>query len=175
MNYTVGETATKLNVSKQAIYNKIKLDEFKNLITKKRGKTYIDENLLNLIKDDLMLNVNYKEKSQMNNETATDTIELDSLKYNSTLIDALLNQLKVKDLQIQEKDLHIRELDSIVNQEQELNKNNQILLKNKPQQDIFLLKEHFQELDQKLEEVKNKMSDRKEQNEKKSLFSKIFK
>jgi len=78
------------------------------------------------------------------------------------------NQLNVKDLQI-------NNLNERLKQSLELNRNSQVLLKDKPHEDILLLEEHFQNLDDKLEEVKNKMSDRKEQQEKKSFLTRIFK
>ncbi len=177
MTYTVEEAATKLNVSKVAIYNKIKLDEFKKLVTKKRGKTYLDDTLINLIKDSLKpsINLKAKEKSSDNEDSAAEAIASDvvdaepqTINFNKEFVDALLKQLDVKDIQIQD-------LSNRLNQEQDLHKNTQILFKQQQPQDIKLLEEHFEELDTKLEEVKTKMSDRKDKQNKKSWFSNIFK
>jgi predicted DNA-binding protein YlxM (UPF0122 family) len=187
MNYTVDETATKLNVSKQAIYNKIKLDEFKNKITKKHGKTYIDDAIVTLIKDSLKLNVNYKDalnpkdieedtlvkapestKLNFNKEVAADTDYIDYLKSDIAYLKEQLNEQSIS------KDLQISNLNERLKQEQELNKNSQILQLRQPQ-NIKQLEEHFNDLDDKLEEVRNKMSDRKEKQEHKSFFNKIFK
>ena len=43
---SVEEVATELGVSKTAIYNKLKLDEYKDMVIKKQGRTMINEQLL---------------------------------------------------------------------------------------------------------------------------------
>lgn len=167
MLYDVEQAAIKLNVSKQSIYNKIKLKEFKDKVVKKAGKTYIDEDLLNLIKESLKFNKDLnneveteKAESTTNEETAVDTEEL--LNLNKELIKTLIEQLQSKDIQIQE-------LNNRLQQEQELHKNTQVLLQQeqaKPNCDIILLEEHFKEVDNKLMEVKEQMEQRKEKNNK---------
>jgi chromosome segregation ATPase len=66
--------------------------------------------------------------------------------------------------QIKEKDLQIRELHKLI-------ENNQVLLKDKPQE-IKLLEEHFQDIDSKMMEIKQDMQERKEPQ--KGLFKRIF-
>ena len=182
MNYTVEETATKLNVSKQAIYMKLKSPMFKNQIPKKHGKTYIDENLLNLIKDSLKKKIENQDivfdktvetptvtSNLVNiNEVAIDT---DYINYLKADIDYLKDQLNEQSIS---KDLQISNLNERLKQEQELNKNSQILQLRQPQ-DIKLLENHIQEFGTKLEEVKINMIHREEHQRHKSLFSKIFK
>jgi len=189
MNYTVEETATKLNVSKQAIYMKLKSPMFRNQIPKKHGKTYIDENLLNLIKDSLKININsIKKKVEIQDIEFDKTVETpkvtsDLVNINEVAIDTdYINYLKadivyLKDqLNVQSisKDLQISNLNERLKQEQELNKNSQILQLRQPQ-DIKLLEDHVQEFGTKLEEVKKNMIHREEHQKHKSLFSKIFK
>ncbi len=86
----------------------------------------------------------------------------------------LNKQLNVKDLQLNAKDLQINNLNERLKQALELNRNSQVLLKDKPHEDILLLEEHFQELDTKLEEVKENMQHRKEHQKSKGFFNKIF-
>ena len=90
------------------------------------------------------------------------------LSLNKELFNTLLQQLN-------EKDLQINALHKIV-------ENSQVLLKEKPQQDILQLEEHFQDLDTKLMDIKEQMLQRKDQEEKaqhevedkKNWFNKIL-
>ena len=175
MNYTVEQVANKLNVSKVTIYNKLKLTQFKDKILMKQGQTMIDADLLNLIKESIKFTYKVIEEAKIEpketkteDENAQDSVAEDTFDFNKEMFKNFTEQLKVKDMQIAE--LNIR-----LSQEQDLHKNTQILFKQQQPQDIKLLEAHFEELDTKIEEVKNKMIDRKEQNEKRSLFSKIFK
>lgn len=210
--YTIQDVADKLKISKQAIYVKLKLPMFKNKMPKKHGKTYINEDLFNLIENSLKSNnYNFKKEAINNdieNEVAVESSqgEPDLVNYDKNLISTLINQLKEKDNQLNIKDNQLKEKDDQLSmkdkqlntkdnqlenqlnikdgqignlnerlkQSLELNKNSQILQLKQPQ-DIKLLEEHFQELDTKLEEVKNKMSGRKDKQEHKSIFSKMFK
>jgi chromosome segregation ATPase len=100
----------------------------------------------------------------------TDEVQVnnDVLTAYKLLTDTLIKQLAEKDNQMNEKDTQIASLIK-------LSENFQVLQKDKPQENILQLEAHFEELDTKLEEVKTKMSDRKEQQEHKSFFSKMFK
>lgn len=60
----------------------------------------------------------------------------DTVKLNQELVSALLQQLKEKNKQLENYSGRMKQLI-------ELNKNNQILLKDKPQENILLLEEHF--------------------------------
>ena len=71
--------------------------------------------------------------------------------------------------ELQEKNLQLKEGSNRLAMEQELNKNNQILLKEKPQ-DIKLLEQHFQDLDDKLMNIKERNIPQQ-----KGLFNKWFK
>ena len=157
---TVEETAIQLGVSKTTIYNKLKLQEYKARIVKKQGKSMVDDSLFNLIQEGLKVKNEVENKEIENDVNAETSIDEDGLlNLNKELIDNLLEQLKEKDKQIYE--LH------------RLIENNQILLKEeqkKSEQQLYLA-EHFEEVDNKLQDLKEKMEQKR--NYRKSLF-KIF-
>ncbi len=157
---TVEETAIQLGVSKTTIYNKLKLKEYKSKIVKKQGKLMIDDSLFNLIQEGLKVQNEVENKEIENDVNAEISIDEDGLlNLNKELIDNLLEQLKEKDNQISE--LH------------RLIENNQILLKEeqkKSEQQLYLA-EHFEEVDNKLQDLKEKMEQKR--SERKSFF-KIF-
>ena len=157
---TVEETAIELGVSKTTIYNKLKLKQYKCKIVKKQGKSMVDDSLFNLIKESLKVkNIVENEEidSDVNEEISIDREGLFNL--NQELIENLLDQLKEKDKQIAE--LH------------KLIENSQVLLKEeqkRSEQQLYLA-EHFEEVDNKLQDLREKMEQRK--NDKKGFF-KIF-
>ena len=153
---TVEETAIQLGVSKTTIYNKLKMKEYKSKLVKKQGKSMVDDSLFNLIQEGLKVQ-NEEIENDVNAETSIDEDGL--LNLNKELIDNLLEQLKEKDKQISE--LH------------KLIENSQILLKEeqkKSEQQLYLA-EHFEEVDNKLQDLREKMEQKR--NEKIKLF-KIF-
>lgn len=154
---SVEDVASELGVSKTAIYNKLKLKMYKELVVKKQGISMIDDDLLKLIKDNLRCKpiVDNEQSNELEeDEVAVD--EADSIKFNKELIESLLNQLNEKDKQISE--LH------------KLIENSQILLKEeqKHNQSQLLLEEHFKEVDLKLQSI---MREKREMKEKKNIFS----
>jgi len=157
---TVEETAIQLGVSKTTIYNKLKLKEYKSRIVKKQGKSMVDDSLFNLIQEGLKVQNEVENKEIENDINAETSIDEDGLlNLNKELIDNLLEQLKEKDKQISE--LH------------KLIENSQILLKEeqkKSEQQLYLA-EHFEEVDNKLQDLREKMEQKR--NEKIKLF-KIF-
>ena len=72
-----------------------------------------------------------------------------AVSINKELINALLEQLKVKDIQI-------HEIDQRLKQEQELNKNNQVLQLRQPQE-MKQLEKHFAIVDEKLVNIREQM------------------
>ena len=167
--FTVEEVSRDLSVSKVTIYNKLK--KYESKVVLKQGKKYITEDLFNLIKEELK--VKSEVKNQENEKCANQEIATDrevSFKLNESLnadlIDILKEQLREKDIQLREKDKQIQEL---IN----LNKNNQVLLKQQQDKEINQLKleDHIKEFDEKLN-LKEKMEQKR--NTKKSFF-KIFK
>ena len=161
----VDEVAKELKVSKTAIYNKLKLKEFKCKIVKKQGKSMINDDLFNLIKDSIKVKNKVENKEfilgneiDSKNEIAMD--REDSFNLNKSLIDTLIAQLEEKDKQIAA--LH------------KLIENNQVLLKKEQEAkvNILELEDHFKEVDNKLNSIKEKMNQRKEN---KSFFKNFFK
>src|SRR5659263_417302 len=168
---TVPEVADIIHITRQSLYFKLKQPLYKDKVITKHGQAYIDDDLLKLIQDNMKpFNKHNNSETMTQQEEATtkdDTMpDEDIVKLNQILINTLVEQLKEKDNQIHEKDSQLENYSERLKQALELNRNSQVLLKDKPHQDILLLEEHFQDLDNKLEEVKNKMSDRKEQQEK---------
>lgn len=155
---SIEEVAIQLGVSKTSIYNKLKLKEYRSKIVKKHGKSMVDDELFNLIKDSLKLKSkveNEKSEEYVRQEISVD--EDSSLNFNQALIRSLMDQLKEKDKQINE----------LIN----LNKNNQVLLKQQQDKELkqLQLEEHFEKVDQKLMDLREKMESKK--GDKKGLFS----
>ena len=120
----------------------------------------VDDSLFNLIQEGLKVQNEVENKEIENDVNAETSIDEDGLlNLNKELIDNLLEQLKEKDKQISE--LH------------KLIENSQILLKEeqkKSEQQLYLA-EHFEEVDNKLQDLREKMEQKR--NEKIKLF-KIF-
>ncbi|WP_415350048.1 hypothetical protein [Clostridium perfringens] len=161
----VDEVARELKVSKTTVYNKLKFKEFKCKIVKKQGKSMVDEELFNLIKNSLKVEneVEYKNYIEENKYEVKSEIAMDredSFNLNKSLIDTLIAQLEEKDKQI--KELH------------KLIENNQVLLKKEQETKINILdlEEHFKEVDNKLSSIRDKINQRKE---KKTFFKSLFK
>lgn len=155
---SVEEVATELGVSKTAIYNKLKLDEYKDMVIKKQGRSMINEQLFNFIKENLkfknVVDEDNKEIPVIDEDKKKDKKEDKKdeaiVKLNDVAVNCLVDQLKEKDKQIQE--LH------------RLIENSQILLKQEQKncESQMQLEEHFKEVDKKLETLKAKMEDRRE-------------
>ena len=168
--FTVEEVSKLLSVSKVTIYAKLK--KYGSKVVVKQGKKYVTEELLSLIKQELnlkeCLKYNLKVENNtgaINQEIATDRDDLINL--NQDLINFLKQQLEEKDIQLREKDKQIEEL---IN----LNKNNQILLKQQQDKEINqkLLEDHFQEVDEKLMDLRERMDEKKKSKKKFGFFSK---
>ncbi|MEK8195991.1 hypothetical protein AAAK44_18255 [Clostridioides difficile] len=162
---SIEEVSIQLGVSKTSIYNKIKLKKYKDKVVKKQGKSMVDEELFNLIKDSLKVEnevENQKNKKSANEEIAMDREGIFNLNQRLNL--ELLEQLK-------EKDKQIAELQRLLGESQKLIENNQILLKQQQDKEInhLMLEDHFKEVDEKLLDLKNKMD--KKRKKEKSIFS----
>ena len=162
---SIEEVAIQLGVSKTSIYNKLKLKEYKSRIVKKHGKSMVDEELFNLIKDSLKVEnevENQKNEKSVNEEIAMDRDGIFNL--NQRLNIELIEQLK-------EKDKQIAELQRLLGESQKLIENNQILLKQQQDKEInqLMLEDHFKEFDEKLLDLKNKMDKKRKKD--KSIFS----
>ena len=184
MFYTVEQSAIKLKVSRATVYNKIKLDQFKDKVIMMQGQTMLTDDLINLIQDnlkgrfDLNVDENIEPQEFITKEQKADTISLDEnyVKLNKEYINTLLEQLHKKDSQMEEKDLQIHEKDNQIIGLHKLIENSQVLLKEKPQQDIQLLEEHFQDLDSKLMDIREQMGEQEPKSQDhKGFFNKLFK
>ena len=168
--FTVDEVSKLLSVSKVTIYAKLKKYESKVVV--KQGKKYVTEELLSLIKQELNLKECLKDNLKVENNTGAINQEVatdrdDLINLNQDLINFLKQQLEEKDIQLREKDKQIEEL---IN----LNKNNQILLKQQQDKEINqkLLEDHFQEVDQKLMDLRDRMEEKKNSKKIFGFFSK---
>lgn len=162
--YDINKVSELTGVSKVTIYKKIKkLKELEPFIVHKDDKIYVLEDGLKLIKEHLTVNKNVN--SEVESEIAIEGIPMD-LTINKELINLLTDQLKEKDIQLKEKDKQIAELHKLI-------ENSQILLKEeqkKTDQQLYLA-EHFEEVDNKLQDLRERMEQRRnDKNEKKSFF-----
>ena len=156
--YNVEEVSKIVGVSKVTVYKKIKkLKELQEYIVNNGDRVYILKNGIDVLKENL-------EKNNIKYVKEEISVDLDS---STDLINILKEQLKEKDIQLQEKDKQINEL---IN----LNKNNQLLLKQQQDKEIkqLELSEHFEEVDKRLIELKGKLEDKKKSSNK-SIWSRI--
>lgn len=173
-----------LNLSKVTIYKRLKSKELEPYKNKRHGVTYVSEEGFQLIKkfldDPKDLNNIKSNSNSIKNDIDGDnqpsdyiSSDKEDLTLNENMIKTLINQLKVKDLQLSEKDVQLDHKDIQIGELHNLTENSQVLLKEKPHQDVLQLEEHFQELDDKLIEIKDKMQ--KKDLDRRGIFRKIFK
>lgn len=175
---SVSDISDLTGLSKVSIYNKLKLKEVAPFVSKNKGITYVQEEGVTLICEGLNLKENALNSlnDSLKQEQEEIAVDIDikgiedfkaelkelNLDYINTLkqeIDTLKGQLDNKDKQIEE----------LIN----LNKNNQVLLKQQQDKEIkqLQLEEHFEEVDHKLMDLRDRMENRKE--EKKSFFDRF--
>jgi hypothetical protein len=162
MLYDVEQISDLTNLSKATIYKKFKLKELQPYIVKKQGKSYVDQEGFNLIKQGLnltdVLNEELNFKEIETDETpciATDNEDL--IKVKNDLINSLNEQVQFLKEQLGVKDKQLESKDKLLENMQVLVKNSQI----KRENDIPMLEAHFMELDQKLADIKIEMEQRK--------------
>jgi len=176
MLYTIAEISDITKLSKVTIYKHLKLKDMEQYKSKKKGVTYVSEEGFTLIKDRLSAYINNSDSTKNSSRSSFSSNEMamdeDDLSINEVVIKTLIDQLKVKDLQLSEKNIQIRDLNNRLSQEQDLHKNTQILFKQQQPQQILQLEAHFEELDNKLIEIKNKMQ--KKDKDHIGIFKKIF-
>lgn len=185
MLISVAELSNLIGLSKVSIYSKLKLKELEPYILKSKGITYITEEGVTLIKGFFNLNdddLNLKDDilNPLNNvsESISDKIsenienkEIQEIKYqlkelSVDYLNSLKQEIETLKSQLVEKDKQIDELHKLI-------ENNQILLKQEQDKEIkkLQLEEHFNEVDEKLMEIREKMEYKKKP--KKRIF-KIF-
>lgn len=152
--FSPSEVAQQLSISKVTVYNK--LNKYKSMVVIKQGKKYITEELFEIIKNDLKTSKNDDEEdikidpelSRSNSENETGNQEL------------IINILKE---QLEQKDQQIDHLMKIIDNTNKLVENGQVLLKNSndKEDNVLLLESHLKEFDEKLNDIKSKMDERK--------------
>lgn len=175
---SVAEVSVLTGLSKVSIYNKIKLKEIEKYVVKNKGITYISDEGISLIVEGLNLNddklngLNLHLKREREDvavsirNTDFKEFKLELKELNKNYLTSLKSENEVLKKQLDEKDKQISELHRLI-------ENNQILLKEeqkKSEQHLFLA-EHFEEVDNKLQDLKEKMEQKR--NDRKSFF-KIF-
>ena len=123
MLYTVEQVADQLNVSKATVYNKIKLNQFKDKIIIEKGQTMLSQDLIDLIQSET--------KVKPNTDQKTGILDEDLVKLNLKLVDSLMEQLKEARAEIKEKDIiiaeQLTESNLRVKEANELTRNGQVL------------------------------------------------
>ena len=132
--YTVAEVAKKLNVTTQYIYHKMNnsmkqelQEHIKEVARGNRTVKMITETGVELIEESL--------EDVVGNDDAN--INKDIVMILQQNIEILQQQLAIKDEQINVKDLQMSEMNARLKEAQQLNQNNQVLLKD--QQEIKML------------------------------------
>lgn len=156
MLMSVAEVSALTNLSKVSIYNKIKLKEIQPFIVKNKGITYICEEGINLIKEGLNLkddSLNYvNDTLKVDNDIENREFEVELKVLNKEYLNSLKSENEVLKKQLDEKDKQISELHKLI-------ENSQVLLKEeqkKSEQHLYLV-EHFEEVDNKLQDLREKM------------------
>ena len=172
---SVAELSVLTGLSKVSIYNKIKLKEIEQYVVKNKGITYVSDEGIALIKEGLNLKEDTLNNSLKSNKdeiaVSIDNKEIEEFKVelkelNKDYLNSLKSENELLKKQLEEKDKQIAELHKLI-------ENSQILLKEeqkKREQQLYLA-EHFEEVDNKLQDLREKMEQKR--NEKKGLF-KIF-
>lgn len=123
MLYTVEQVANQLNVSKATVYNKIKLNQFKDKIILEKGQTMLSQALIDLIQSETKVKTNTDQKAGI--------VDEDLVKLNLKLVDSLMEQLKEARAEIKEKDIiiaeQLTESNLRIKEANELTRNGQVL------------------------------------------------
>ncbi|MBU3182887.1 hypothetical protein [Clostridium psychrophilum] len=169
------EIASLIGLSKVTVYKKLKAIDSKvlrPLLKIEQGIQYYDIKILDLLQPEQhcdSVNDNTYNLHSINSTSIplNDYVAMDSENINlkTDYISTLKDQLNKKDIQIQD-------LNKRLSQEQELHQNTQILFKQQQPKQILQLEAHFEELDNKLIEIKDKMQ--KKEKDHKGIFKKIF-
>jgi len=159
MSYTVIQVAELTGLSKVSIYNKLKSSELKSHISKKQGTTYISESGLKIIKSGLKAFIDDEQKQ-------SETAKNEPCEADLSFKDDYISYLKLENERLWEQ----------VNHLSRLVENGQVLLKEKPQQDIQLLQDHCNQTDGKIIEARERMTEKQvdQQSRHKSLWDRIL-
>ena len=174
--YSVSEIAKLCKVSTVAVYKKIKkLENIDRFVVKDNNKIMILDEGYQLIKNSLQVN-----KPGSDDEVA---VSIEANKKNeenkeslNNLIEFFKEQINVKDAQIAEKDSQIKSLHELIEKSNKLTENTQILFKEEQRRnnikliDEKSLEEHQKKIDQKLDDIREKMDSRAVNKTKKKNF-----
>ena len=175
---SVAEVSVLTGLSKVNIYNKIKLKEIEKYVVKNKGITYISDEGISLIFEGLNLNHDKLNGLTEGLNSEREDVEvsignayfkefkLELKELNKDYLNSLKSENEVLKKQLDEKDKQISELHKLI-------ENSQILLKEeqkKSEQQLYLA-EHFEEVDNKLQDLKEKMEQKRNE---KIKFFKIF-
>ena len=161
---SVGVVSKELGISKAIIYKRLKEEEYKKLITKENGITKINDQLYELLKSKIKgRKVEEVENVEIVDKEDMDLLEVETKEENNNVVNILLKQIEEKDIQI--------------NRLHDLIENNQILIKNSQEREKeqIKLEEHFNDIDKKLIEIRDKNNSRKDNNKKSNILQRILK
>jgi hypothetical protein len=183
MLYNVEEASIKLNVSKQTIYTRLKIQKYKDKVVTKQGRSMIDDELLRLIKLDLeVTNKCIPVDSASIKETAIDKEnpvitmdENDLIKLNKELVKSLIEQLTDTKLLLKNSNLLLKDANSLIKEKDAIitNQLNESNIRLKDQQELTRNGQVLQSQNIKYIELTEKM--REEPIVKKGFMSKLFK
>ena len=156
---SISKAATDLGVTRATVYNRLKNKEYGTLVVKENGKKMIDENLFNLLKNSIKIkNIEKIENVEILNDQELNLIKT-KCKDTNNIFEVLLKQIEEKDIQI--------------NRLHDLIESNQILIKNSQEREKeqIKLEEHFNDIDRKLIEIRDKNNIKKNKNIFKSILN----
>lgn len=168
--YDVTQIAKALNVSKVTIYSKLKLEEVKPYITVKNGKSFVNEEGLEVIRQTLKYTPADSDTSEENDISVTleevETLKenfIDSLKSQldslNSQLEFLKSQLQNKDEQLQNKDELLRNMQVLLKQDQE--NRNRLLIEQENERDIRLVNALTEKLEQHKQEIEEERRNKK--------------
>ena len=167
MMYDALKISKHLNISKVTVYAKMKLPEIKAFLIFHNGKTCVDEEGLEAIKQCLKYNQTAEEEVAATDVTQLKEDMIDILKNN---IEFLKQQLNVKDGQLYDINKLLENTQVLFRQDQEKNKAILSLPETIKEHDIQLVNT----LTQTLERQKIKAAAEEELHRKKGIFQRLF-
>lgn len=170
--YSVAEISKLCGLTTVAIYKKLKkIEGIEKFIVKENNRTMVMEEGFELIKSSIYVNKPSVTReiavSSMENEKSDGSKEelKELIKYLKEQLAVKDAQLTVKDEQIAERDKQIQSLHKLIESANKLTENTQVLLKEEQAKSPKLLaeevlREHQEELDKKLDVLKEKLNER---------------
>lgn len=167
MIYDASKVSKKLNISKVTVYAKMKLPEIKAFLIFHNGKTCVNDEGLEAIKQCLKYNQTSEEEVAATEVAPLKEDMINILKNN---IEFLQEQLKVKDSQLFDSNKLLENTQILFRKDQEKNKNILSLPETIKEHDIQLVNR----LTETLERQKSKIASEEYKTRKKGLFERLF-